>query len=964
MRMNQTDQCRLVVLNLALMLVVALLSSCSFIQQDVAEETVEKSPNDPKEYRYLVMPNGLKVLLISDAKALETAAAMDVYVGSMQDPADRQGLAHFVEHMLFLGTKKYPDAAEFAAFIDKHGGSNNAFTTTEHTNYHFTVNGDVAAEALDRFAQFFIAPLFDKHYVAKEINAIEAEFKATIKDDSRRRVDVIKTIANPKNTWHQFTGGNAVTLKPDDPKLLTDMKAFYKKWYSAQNMALSVTGNQSLDMLETLVIQSFSEIPSFKVKHKAVKEPLFAPGFLPRWVNSRPEKNLKALTVLFPTPDYSKHYQTSPLMLIGHLLGHEGEGSLYAYLKKKNWIETLVAGTPFSYDGGEAFSVSLGLTDQGLENQQQVVDAVFQAIERVKSAGVPKWVFDEVADIGRLNFLFPEDTTELNRVTYFASALHLYPPADLLQAGYLLTDYNPRLIEDALSYLRPDNTLISVVSYGFTYVELTPYYQVPYTVSAMPGSVLAKISDGEMNPEIVLPTPNDLLPEDLKLPNKPEASEAPSLLTNRSDQVTWFHASSEFVTPRASSYFSFYQYKKHRPVAEEVALDMYVEMLNDSLSSLVYPAYLANMGFGISRKPFAISLRIRGFEPKQEALLKKMVAGIKSSQFTQEQFDRIKNERMIRLANQFYEQPYKRAFVKWQETLWPQIRTLDETKKALKALTLEQVNQVAAKFWAANQLVSLSNGALDETQVKAMAEYLRQSFPVKQAKSEHFIYEMRKISSPFYQQIETPYTDKAYLYYWQSQNQGIHEQADWQLMSKYLESGYFDTLRTEQQLGYVVYADYYPVFEFGGMIFVVQSPNAGINQIHQSTQAYLKQKFDALDALTAAEFDAYRAALIDQWQDKPKNLRQETKQYWNAIVNGFGFDRKQKMVDALQQVTLAQWKVRVKKQFGQLPQGSILLGSEDWDLLEETKAHFPEKPEKSVIIEHIVDPSKTMKGQK
>jgi secreted Zn-dependent insulinase-like peptidase len=276
-----------------LILVLAnLVSSCSFIQQDATEEAVEKSPNDPKEYRYLLMPNGLKVLLISDQKALETAAAMDVYVGGMQDPEGRQGLAHFVEHMLFLGTRKYPKPSEFATFIEKHGGRNNAFTTIEHTNYHFTVNGDVASEALDRFAQFFIAPLFDKNYVAKEINAIEAEFKATIKDDSRRRMDVIKTIANPKNPWHQFTGGNIETLKPNDPELLSDMKAFYKKWYSAQNMALAVTGSQSLDSLEAMVIQSFSDIPSFKVKHKAIKAPLFEPGFLPRWANSRPEKNL------------------------------------------------------------------------------------------------------------------------------------------------------------------------------------------------------------------------------------------------------------------------------------------------------------------------------------------------------------------------------------------------------------------------------------------------------------------------------------------------------------------------------------------------------------------------------------------------------------------------------------------------------------------------------------------------
>ena len=125
-----------------------------------AQEAIIKSSLDERKYQSLVLPNKLKVLLVSDPDSDKAAAAMDVYVGSASNPEDRQGLAHFLEHMLFLGTKKYPKAGEYQEYINAHGGSNNAFTSFQHTNYFFDIDPNFLNSALDRFAQFFVAPLF------------------------------------------------------------------------------------------------------------------------------------------------------------------------------------------------------------------------------------------------------------------------------------------------------------------------------------------------------------------------------------------------------------------------------------------------------------------------------------------------------------------------------------------------------------------------------------------------------------------------------------------------------------------------------------------------------------------------------------------------------------------------------------------------------------------------------------
>ena len=87
------------------------------------------SASDDRLYRIITLPaNKLQCLLISDKTTEKAAAAMDVRVGHLSDPDNVPGLAHFLEHMLFMGTSKYPKENEYDAFLSKNGGSDNAYT--------------------------------------------------------------------------------------------------------------------------------------------------------------------------------------------------------------------------------------------------------------------------------------------------------------------------------------------------------------------------------------------------------------------------------------------------------------------------------------------------------------------------------------------------------------------------------------------------------------------------------------------------------------------------------------------------------------------------------------------------------------------------------------------------------------------------------------------------------------------
>lgn len=85
-----------------------------------------------------------------------------------------QGLAHFCEHLLFMGTEKYPKENDYNQYLAEHSGFSNAFTGVENTNYYFEVGHEYLEGALDRFAQFFIAPLFSASCTERELKAVDS----------------------------------------------------------------------------------------------------------------------------------------------------------------------------------------------------------------------------------------------------------------------------------------------------------------------------------------------------------------------------------------------------------------------------------------------------------------------------------------------------------------------------------------------------------------------------------------------------------------------------------------------------------------------------------------------------------------------------------------------------------------------------------------------------------------------
>ncbi len=111
-----------------------------------------KSKCDKRAYRYIQLANQMKCILVSDADSQTSAATLRVNSGSLKDPEEAYGLAHFCEHMLFMGTEKFPDENYYSKFIQSHAGSSNAATGEDYTYYYFEIKNEAFPEAVDIYS--------------------------------------------------------------------------------------------------------------------------------------------------------------------------------------------------------------------------------------------------------------------------------------------------------------------------------------------------------------------------------------------------------------------------------------------------------------------------------------------------------------------------------------------------------------------------------------------------------------------------------------------------------------------------------------------------------------------------------------------------------------------------------------------------------------------------------------------
>ncbi len=853
-----------------------------------APVTLVQSPNDDRDYRYLTLDNGLRVLLVSDPAADKAAASLVVFRGSYDEPDAWPGLAHFLEHMLFIGTARYPEVDAYQQFIGQHGGSSNAYTAGDHTNYFFDIQPDQFEAAMDRFAQFFISPLFDPEYVDREKNAVNSEYQMQIKADNWRGSAVVNEVINPAHPQARFSIGSLDTLGDGVRDALVQ---FFDDDYSADQMVLVALSNQALDDMADWIAPMFSAIENRGIGPAPERPPMFTARELPAVVSYRTIMDGYRVVYNFPIPPVDGHYREKPAEYVSNLLGHEGEGSLHQRLKQAGWIESLAAGTGSFDPDNSMLVIDIALTDAGYASVDKVTDALFDYIALLQRNRPEAWRYQEQAEVAALGFRFQEKPSPSAFVYQVAPRFLDYPPAEVLAAPYLMEEFDPALIGRYIDALTIDNVLVEIAGPDVSADQREPWFDVPYTLERrQPARGESGISG------LALPAPNPYLPESLDvLADDPQP---PRLAVARPGLTLWSDRDTEFGTPRANLYLSLGVRDGFASAAELARASLYSAVVEDALTATVYPAYLAGLGYGLNANGYGFELAVSGYSDKQLELVGTVLERLTDCSVDPDRFATLRDELVRDWRNYRDERPSTQAYGALGYLLlssrWPPEALID-------ALQTQDAAALAAWCQARTgdfNVLALDHGNLTEDAPWALAAALQAH--LKLAAFPRYQPSVTEISGANSYQLDIDHQDAAMVLYLQDGDTALRTRALSALATSVLRQAYFTSLRTEQQLGYVVAVANQTIREQSGIAFLVQSPVASPAELIQRTGAFLKGELETVRTMPEAQFESFRQGVVGRLEERDRNLASRGARLWNDLDLGITtFDSRARLANAV-----------------------------------------------------------------
>lgn len=868
---------------------------------------VHKPNRDHRSYRIITLPNQLQAVLVSDKDLKQTAVSLSVWVGYNSDPEDRPGLFHFMEHMLFLGTEKYPSSKAYGDYLNANGGTFNAFTSAEQTNYFFSVNTNAIDGALDRFSQFFIAPLFSETYVNREMHAVDSEHAKNQSSDSRRIYQVEKVTSNPKHPFSKFGTGNLETLSNKKGKKITDvLKDHFSTYYSANLMKIGMVGNQSLDEMEQQVRHYFSSIKNRNTKIPQNPVSPYTAEFLKKRVEIQPLQDVRRLRVFFPIPNQTKFYKEKPTAYLGRIIGYEGKGSLLSLLKKKNWATELSAGSNGGGIDFDTFGVTISLTAEGLNHQDEIIEMIFQTIKLIKEKGVKKIYFDEEKKLNQIRFEYVTKSSPLTYAKTLAIRLQEYPAQDILSMA-LLTKWNSQRIKNVLKRLNPNNMRVELTTKTAKTDKVERWYGTRFSITDISDETIERWKDVELNPHITLPAPNPFVPERVILSSIEKPLKKPEFIFKRPALTIWHKQDTQFESPKVEATF-----KLNSPVAVASPKTMlmtmlYTSLLKDNLNEYAYPALEAGLTYQVITSDSGLEIQLSGYPEKMPILFQTVIHQMKALKIDPQRFETVREDLKRSLDNHDLQESrsltdYEFIFLLSRDgwhvnQLRKNIDSIDE--KELQEFIPVLLSGITGRGMIYGNMVKnkalklgkiLEDGLIEDLQIPAITD---QNRTVRLENNQHLLYQ---------QQVKD--VNSSIIHYYQYGPETIQARAIQGLMGSIISRPFYNQLRTKEQLGYVVYSSIANRNAVNGFQFTVQSSVKNPVYLQERIQHFLSTFEEQLNALPQEEFDVYREGLIRRLRLPTKNLKEQNMLYWRQIASQrYDFEEYERIAKALENVS-------------------------------------------------------------
>lgn len=498
---------------------------------------INKSKFDKKKIYGGILDNNIKYVLINDENLDQSYISVSVNIGSYHNPKNYQGLAHFLEHMLFLGSVKYPKINYFSDKLNEFGGFSNAYTDNLETVYYFNVYTLGLKEIIDIFSRFFIDPLFDKTSIDKEINAINNEYLKNINNDNWKLNQFMNNIYNTDSNINIFSTGSKESL--NKPDILDIMIDFYNINYISSNISLCIASSLSINEMYNIINDSFGKIIKKEKKKFIITKPLLTEN-MNKIFYLKSISDIYNLTYIWEIPIEEEYLYTKDFEILSLLLLDKSHNNLYFHLINEGYINDI--NTDTLYEG--LFIINISLSQLGYKNIDYIDNLLFSYLDFIYKLDLNKYA-KYYKKINKILFYNLHNFNIKSLCNSLATNLHYYNIKDVYSCIYLI--YNIKTTEEYQklykNYINKNNFIKIIQSNNIKTDLYNKFYNNEYKIS---DNIIKdiKISNNIIN-NFNIDINNPFLNIKSKIIKNLDLYENPTLVCNKQ----WFGAISKFNEP-------------------------------------------------------------------------------------------------------------------------------------------------------------------------------------------------------------------------------------------------------------------------------------------------------------------------------------------------------------------------------------------------------------------------------
>ena len=862
------------------------------------------SPNDDRQYSTFTLANGMEVVVVSDKEAELAAVSVSVAAGSFQDPDEHLGLAHYLEHMLFLGNDKYPEANSLQKFVDLNAGAWNAYTATDHTNYFFQIKADKLAQALDNFSHYFISPKLDPTYADKERNAVNSEWSMGRTHDGWILQRVSGLTANPKNPAGRISVGNLETLQDTEESKLQDaLWAFYNRYYSANLMKLVLVSNEPIDKLETMVREYFSAVPNRDVAEAKVTEPGITEREQGQHIHVKTLRDIKTLQIVFPVVNNAQLWREKPNTYLENILSSEEPGTLGKVLRDKGLAQTVsVWSDPERYGNDGVFTVNIVMTEKGMDARDEIIAAVFSYIDLVKKSGVKEAYYNELKAIAEQKFAEQPKASALALARDLAAKLIDLPARHLLDAEAVFDPFNAKVIEDVLAQMTPARARIFHIDSSEEADTPIPFYEGAYRVRKFTEDELTRWNSMAESYALALPELNDLFSEGSAQVVKSSLLTPKAILNEKGIEAFLTHADT-YRENKGVLWLDLNQGAALASPANYVAAQIHAILLNQQHLSLIDKAGRAGIEINIVQSDVgSLVVRLGGYTQKHEKLIKELIADVKSLQISDADFAKAREIMVQNLKNLAKNPPYQQAIAQFNRLLRPDVSWSDEVLlAAAEKATREQIEQYHKVQLGDHLLRVYAFGNYEEKSLRDTLLDVRNTLnSAREPNARVLAAHINKPNQQLTYQADVEPTDNAVVLSFVADQASLKDALALRLLASVYSNSAFTELRTEEQLGYIVHGRSTDINERAMLMLFVQSNNTALTPLVERLNRFHQEFSQVMADLSDEDFEQLRKAEIAALTERPTNFYTEAAQFMGSFNRGdYAFDRRERELEIL-----------------------------------------------------------------